>query len=322
MAGILANSLSKTMVAGDTAADDQESDYVIKEKITLSTTPTGTDYQWSLTRPSTSTKAVLDSTSIASPVFTPDVDGVYLITVIVDSTTTFNLRATVLATSITNISQVLSYQPIKNASVPSPAGATLNMFNSNENAAMALKNSAGTVTSFGGGIDHDDLSGLTDDDHTQYLLVTGARAINDGAGYTNDTAPVVDIFTDIADDGTDVHDLSLPTNGFGKRVSVKLHFVNQSGVNKFLEAYIITIRLAGTVTIESIRPVVFDTLDDADNPTVLLALPEAAEDPSEIAITVSTTNLRLTFTNKEGELASGAWEVAAETFTLQATPTP
>ena len=77
MAGIKWASASLVMADGDTAADKSISGLVVGERATLSTTPTGTVYSWSLAIPSASATArsALDDDDAAGPKFTPDAAG-------------------------------------------------------------------------------------------------------------------------------------------------------------------------------------------------------------------------------------------------------
>jgi len=146
MAGILANSASETMVAGDTAADNSRSGYVVGEQITLSTTPTGTTYSWSLAKPSGATsRSNLSDETAAGPVFVPDYAGTWTITCIVDGATTYVLRVTATAVAITSVANAHRFSPTTNNSIPAPAlGLTL-FCSSDANSQLRVKNSAGAV---------------------------------------------------------------------------------------------------------------------------------------------------------------------------------
>lgn len=128
MAGILASSISKTMVSGDTSPNDVESGYVTAEQITLATTPTGTSYSWGQSVPAGSVAALssLDSTTDAAPRFTPDVAGEYVITCVVDGSTTYVIRLSVVAVAVQAALGGLRFLPRTDASVTAPStGATL-----------------------------------------------------------------------------------------------------------------------------------------------------------------------------------------------------
>lgn len=148
MAGILANSASETMTAGDTAADNTHAGYIVNEQITLSTTPTGTTYVWSLSKPSgaTSRSDLSDSTS-ASVVFVPDFAGTWTVTCIVDGTTTYVLRLTATAVAITSVANAHRFSPVTDNAIPSPATGLTLYCSSDASNKMRLKNPSGTVLS-------------------------------------------------------------------------------------------------------------------------------------------------------------------------------
>jgi len=131
MAGILANSATQTMVIGNTAADNTFGTFVTDEQITLATTPTGSTYVWGVSRPSGATgRSALSSSTDAAPVFTPDVPGLWVLTCVVDSTTTYVLRTTVVQVAIVTSQQAFRCLPIADASVPSPAAGEMLYFSS------------------------------------------------------------------------------------------------------------------------------------------------------------------------------------------------
>lgn len=88
MAGILANSSSVTMSSGDTEVLKVVSGFARAERITLSTYPTGTDYFWALSLPSSSSdaRAYLSSTSDPIVDFVPDAPGEFIVFCEVDGT--------------------------------------------------------------------------------------------------------------------------------------------------------------------------------------------------------------------------------------------
>jgi len=145
MAGIKANSATQTMGDGDTAADQSVSGYVVGEKITLSTTGSPSSYSWGQATPSGSTsRADLSSFTSATPVFTPDVAGYYVITVTVDGSTAYVLRISVIDTAPVDVAQAHRYPPVADGSVPTPAlGET--HFYSSTGSRMKKKTAAGTV---------------------------------------------------------------------------------------------------------------------------------------------------------------------------------
>lgn len=123
MAGITAASASNTLLSGATSADKTSSGWVAGERVTLATTPTGTDYAWAIAQPSASSRSrsALSAETGASVMFTPDVGGTYAITCIVDSTTTYVLRLTCQAASISEPVEAIRFSPRTDASIPAPA---------------------------------------------------------------------------------------------------------------------------------------------------------------------------------------------------------
>jgi hypothetical protein len=145
MAGILANSASKTMVSGDTAVDKSTSGYITAEQITLSTTPTGTDYVWGLSKPAGSTgRSALSAGTGASVTLTPDVEGTYTVTAVVDSTTTYVIRIACVHISAVSTLGALHLIPIANSQVPTPSSGRTVYFSS-DSGALVEKRTDGTV---------------------------------------------------------------------------------------------------------------------------------------------------------------------------------
>jgi hypothetical protein len=105
MAGIIANTSSVTIGSGVTSADNSQSGYITDEQVSLSVTPSAsTGVAWSLSKPTSSTaRAALVDATASSTNFTPDVAGEYVVSAVVDSTTTYTLRMSVtqVATSST-----------------------------------------------------------------------------------------------------------------------------------------------------------------------------------------------------------------------------
>jgi len=147
VAGILANSSSRTMLSGETAADNSLSGWITNEQVTLSVTPTGTDYAWGdLAKPSASTvRSALSASTGASVTFVPDVEGDYVVTVVVDSTTTYVLTMTVVAVGTVMIASVIRLLPLADAQVTTPATG-LALYYSTDQSAPAVKDSAGNIS--------------------------------------------------------------------------------------------------------------------------------------------------------------------------------
>lgn len=123
MSGILANSSSSSMLAAATSADNSVSGRVTGEQITLTVSPTGTTYQWSLAIPSASTPArsALSSSTGASVTFTPDVAGVWTVVCLVDGSESYTLRITVTSTAVSTLTEAIRQSPKADATVPTPA---------------------------------------------------------------------------------------------------------------------------------------------------------------------------------------------------------
>lgn len=147
MAGIMASSATETMVSGDTAADNSHAGYIASEMTTLSVTPSGSSYSWGQSIPSGSATARsgLSSTTDASPTFTPDVAGEWVVTCLVDGTTTYVLRLSVTAIATTTMAEAFRLQPVADSAVSAPAGSILALYNSSTQNGLAVKNSDGTV---------------------------------------------------------------------------------------------------------------------------------------------------------------------------------
>lgn len=146
MAGIIASSPSALLLAGDTSADKSSSGWITNEQITLGVTPTGTNYLWSQSLPSAAsrTRCALSSTTSATPTFTADVGGTYVLTVVVDSTTEYVLTLTVQSVSISEPVEAVRFSPRTDASIPAPsAGQT--MYYSSTQDALVVKDAAGDV---------------------------------------------------------------------------------------------------------------------------------------------------------------------------------
>lgn len=169
MAGILANSASETMLSGDTATNNARAGYVVGERITLSTFPTGTTYAWGMSKPGgSSSRSDLSDATVASPVFVPDYAGTWTITCIVDNTT-YVLRLTATAVAITSVANAHRFSPVPNNSVPSPATG-LTLFCSSDAAdQLRAKNTSGAVRSL------DAVSSRTG----TFVLVAGSAVIAD-----------------------------------------------------------------------------------------------------------------------------------------------
>jgi hypothetical protein len=185
MAGILANSASETMTAGDTSVDNSRSGYVVGERVTLSVTPTGTTYVWGLAKPSGSTsRSDLSDTTSASPVFVPDYSGTWTITCVVDGSTAYVLRITATAVAITSVANAHRFSPTQNNSIPAPSlGLTL-FCSSDASDELRVKDPSGAVLTL------DAASSRTG----SFILVAGAASVSD-TSVTSTTTVVANCVT-------------------------------------------------------------------------------------------------------------------------------
>src|SRR4051812_7778318 len=106
------------MLSGATAADNAVSGYITNERITLSISPTGTDYVWGQAIPAGSAiaRSGLTADDTATTTFIPDAAGEYVVTCTVDSTTTYVIRISVTRTAVSTSSEALRLQIKTNAS--------------------------------------------------------------------------------------------------------------------------------------------------------------------------------------------------------------
>ncbi len=143
------------MLSGDTAVDKIVSGYITNERIALTVTPTGSSYVWSIAKPSGATlRSDLSAVNVAGPSFVPEVHGIWTISVVIDSTTTYVIRIAVAAITQTTISQAFRCSPVADDTVPAPpVGEAL--FFSADALRWRTKNSAGVVRDLDQSIDGD-----------------------------------------------------------------------------------------------------------------------------------------------------------------------
>lgn len=143
MAGITAIASSKTHAAS--GVDVTASGFIAGEGITLTASPTGTDYLWSIALPSGSSAARVGfaGETEASASFTPDVTGLYSASVTVDGTV-YVLRMSVTAIAASSLVQLLRLSPIADEEAPTPTVGG-GLYWSSTQGALALKDSAGDV---------------------------------------------------------------------------------------------------------------------------------------------------------------------------------
>lgn len=146
MAGIIADSASQTMGAGDTSADNSRGGYLTRERITLSTNPTGSTYAWGLAAPvgSAAARSALTDSAAASPTFYPDVAGYYVVTCTVNGSTFYVLRLSITQAAVSTSVEAVRHQPKTNTAITAPALGQA-VFHSSDTSLLSAKRSDGTV---------------------------------------------------------------------------------------------------------------------------------------------------------------------------------
>ncbi len=124
------------MLAAATSADNSVSGRVTGEQITLTVSPSGSDYQWSLAMPSGASQArsALSAETGASVTFTPNAAGVFTAVVLVDSTTSYTLRISITSTAISTLVETIRLSPKTDASVPAPSAGMMLYYSSDQDA--------------------------------------------------------------------------------------------------------------------------------------------------------------------------------------------
>ena len=127
-------------------SDDVRSGYILNEQVTLSLTVSGTSWLWGQSVPNEAgaSRAALDAPTSATPRFTPPAAGVYVLTCLVDGTTTYVLRVSVTATAVTQAMQALRFSPVADTQVPAPAVGGALYFSSTQNA-FVVKDPSGDL---------------------------------------------------------------------------------------------------------------------------------------------------------------------------------
>lgn len=150
MAGVLANSVSQTMEAADSATVKVVAGYLSGEQIALSLTPTPSSVVWSQSIPSGSVPlhSALSSATSLSPRFTPDVGGDYVLTAVVDGSTVYKITIGVDQAAVTRSLEAIRYTPKAAATVTAPVQGQATFFDDDEGRIRA-KNPDGTLTDIG-----------------------------------------------------------------------------------------------------------------------------------------------------------------------------
>lgn len=151
------------MVSGDTAVDNSVAGYIAGEQIVLTVTPTGATYSWGISKPSGSTvSSDISNETDQAPRFTPGIAGYYVITLTVDSTTTYVLRINVTQVAQTTSYEAIRYAPKTDSAVPTPALGMATFYSDDQETLAAKLPSAVVVPLFIGTVG----AALTDADQT------------------------------------------------------------------------------------------------------------------------------------------------------------
>jgi len=139
------------MTAGETGASASVSGFVVGEQVTLTTTPTGTNYAWIQSIPISSgpAKSRLSDDTGASVSFVPDVGGIYVVGVQVDAVTVYTLSLSVTDTAVSSPYEAIRLQQIADAGVPAPVAGAVALYESIALAQLVQKNDANRITPIG-----------------------------------------------------------------------------------------------------------------------------------------------------------------------------
>jgi hypothetical protein len=145
MSGITAQSATTTLASGSTQADNTTSGYVTKEQIVLGVTGSPVSVLWSLSKPYNSNPAcsISDPYSL-TPVLTPDKEGIYTISCVVDGATQYILRISAVDTSAVSTISSIHLLPSQDVQIPTPRSGAIIFFSSDSNS-LAVKLIDGTV---------------------------------------------------------------------------------------------------------------------------------------------------------------------------------
>lgn len=142
--GILANSASVTH--SSSTSDDTNAGYLNQEQITLSLSVAGSSFLWGLAKPVDSgPQAKLSATDTATVKLVPDVAGYYTVTCLVDGTTTYVLRISVINSVVSTAKEALRMQPVADAQVTAPAVGMVLYCGADHSNVLCVKDSAGNV---------------------------------------------------------------------------------------------------------------------------------------------------------------------------------
>ncbi len=145
MSGITAVSATKTLSSGDTTEDHSVSGFVTKEQISLGLTGSPLIALWSLSKPTTSgSSCQLTSESSLTTKFTPDTEGIYTLSCLVDGTTQYVLRISALRVSTISTISAIHLLPCANSQIPTPQSGVI-LFYSSDSEKVSIKLSDGTT---------------------------------------------------------------------------------------------------------------------------------------------------------------------------------
>lgn len=139
MSGITAQSASRSVLAGGTSPTNTASGFLTKEQISFGITGSPLSAVWSVSKPHNSGTYVNISNAISlNPVLTPDKEGVYVISCLVDGVTTYTLTLGVVESSVVSTISSIHFLPCFNVQITAPrSGYTL--FYSIENDGLSVK---------------------------------------------------------------------------------------------------------------------------------------------------------------------------------------
>ena len=127
MSGITAISPNGLVDAGSSSPVNTASGFLTKEQISFGLTGSPMSAIWSLSKPSTSGSAcsIIGASSL-NPVLTPDTEGVYVVSCLVDGSTTYVLTLSIVASSSVSTISALHLLPADPVQIPTPrSGATV-----------------------------------------------------------------------------------------------------------------------------------------------------------------------------------------------------
>lgn len=184
MAGILANSASRQMSAGETLTNGSVPGFVVGERITLSVSPAeSTSTAWAIGRPGSSAvaRSALSADAGGFASFTPDVGGFFVVTATVDGAISYTLVVSVTDIVISTLAEALRIQAMPAATIPAPTAQAVAVFAAMDTGALAQKSAGDQVTPLRPGLvgalltDGNETLTVADGVHRTLPTLTGAR---------------------------------------------------------------------------------------------------------------------------------------------------